>query len=266
MTIILYDFPSKTGDAPWNPNVWKTRCAQDTAHVATKLIDPHRYTLNYKGIPFKTELIKYVEVEKVLKEKGVPPSSNLSPTATYTYALPSIFDTSTGARVSESHRIAEYLDKTYPDTPKVIPPGTEALQTTWIEAVMTSLGPLRQFSLPGTLNLIVDSESREYFHRSRTIMFGKDLKEMTPQGEAWDVAIKELEKGFNAIDQWILKSGGPYVMGDTPSFADFVLAGFLKWTKASVGKDSKEWQLITSWNEGRWAKRLEQLAKYENPQ
>ena len=222
--------------------------------------------MNYKGIPFETELIKHVELEKVLKEKGVPPSSNLGPTATYTYALPSIYDTSTGARVSESYRIAEYLDKAYPDTPKVIPPGTEVLQTAWVEAVMTNLNALWPFSMPGTLNLIVDSESREYFHRTRTIMFGKDLRELTPKGEAWDAAIKELEKSFNAIDQWMLKSGGPYVMGDTPSFADFVLAGFLKWTEPSVGKDSKEWQLITTWNEGRWVKRVEQLAKYENPQ
>ena len=230
------------------------------------MIDAHRYALNYKGIPFKTEYVKHIELEKVMKEKGIPPSSNLHPTATYKYALPSIFDTSTGVGVSESHHIAEYLDKTYPDTPKVIPPGTEVLQTAWIEAVMTNFGALWQFSMPKTLNLIVDDESREYFHRTRTFMFGKDLNDLTPKGEAWGTAIKELEKGFNAIDQWILKSGGPYVMGDIPSFADFVLAGFLKWTEAGVGKDSKEWQLISSWNEGRWAKRLEQLAKYENPQ
>ena len=34
MTIIFYDFPSKTVNAPWNPNTWKVRCARD-APVAT---------------------------------------------------------------------------------------------------------------------------------------------------------------------------------------------------------------------------------------
>ncbi|KAF8346359.1 hypothetical protein F5887DRAFT_108851 [Amanita rubescens] len=242
MTIIFYDFPSKTVNAPWNPNTWKVR-----------------YTLNYKGIPFKTELLEYVDIEKVLKAKGVPPSTDK-------YTLPSIFDTSTGIGVSESHRIAEYLDKTYPDTPKVIPPGTEVLQTTWIEAIKPQLGALWQFSIPGTLNIIDHPASRDYFYRTRSAIFGKDLNNMKPKGEAWDAAMKELEKGFNTIDQWISKSGGPYVMGTNPTFADFVLAGWLKWTEVAVGKNSKEWQLIVSWNEGRWAKRLAQLAKYENPQ
>ncbi|KAK2464960.1 hypothetical protein APHAL10511_003036 [Amanita phalloides] len=247
MTIIFYDFQLGTADAPWNPNTWKVR-----------------YTLNYKGLPFRTERLQYVDIEKTCKEKGIPPSN---PDGEIKYTLPSIFDTSTGTGVSESHRIAAYLDETYPDTPKVIPAGTEALQTAWIAAIRPNLSAMWQFSLPGTLNILDHPESNDYFYRTRSVIFGKDLHEMRPQGEvAWDAAMKDLEKGFNVIDQWILKSGGPYVMGKTVSFADFVVAGWLNWLQATVGKDSREWQLIGTWNAGRWDKRLEQLAKYSNPQ
>ncbi|KAK2464961.1 hypothetical protein APHAL10511_003037 [Amanita phalloides] len=246
MTIIFYDFPSGTANAPWNPNTWKVR-----------------YTLNFKGLPFRAQHIQYVDIEKTCKEKGIPPSNS---NAEIKYTLPSIFDTSTGIGVSESHRIAAYLDETYPDTPKVIPAGTEALQTAWIEAIMPNLGAMWQFAVPRVLDIIDHPESRDYFHRTRSKMFGKDLHEMRPQGDAWVAAMKDMEKGFNVIDQWILKSGGPYVMGKTVSFADFVLAGWIQGLQTAVGKDSKEWQLVSAWNEGRWAKRLEQLAKYSNPQ
>ncbi|KAF8633110.1 hypothetical protein AX15_001493 [Amanita polypyramis BW_CC] len=249
MTIIFYDFPSKNVDGPWNPNTWKTR-----------------YTLNYKGIPYKTELVEYVDIEKLCKEKGIPPSST-DKGAMYHYSLPSILDTSTGTGVSESHRIAEYLDKAYPDTPKVIPPGTEALQAAWIESIMPHLSALWQFTVPRTLDIIDHPESNEYFYRTRCIMLGKDLKQWKLEGSEWEAAIKDLQKGLDGLDQKLVKSGGPYVMGKTVSFADFTLAGWFKWLQICVGgKNSKEWQLIASWNEGRWAKRLEDLERYEKPQ
>lgn len=85
---------------------------------------------------------------------------------------------------------------------------------------------------------------------------------MKPTGDAWQAGLNELRDGLNNIDQWLQKSGGPYVMGNTISFADFVLGGWLKWMQVALGKDSEEWKQISSWNEGRWGERVERLEKY----
>ena len=221
--------------------------------------------MNYKGIPYKTEWVEYVDIEKVLKKNGVPPATT-DENAPFKYTLPAILDTSTGVGASESFRIAEYLDKTYPDTPKVLPLGTEAFQIAWIDALKPHLNAMWQFTLPGTLDIIDHPASNEYFYRTRTAMFG-DIKKMKPEGAAREAGLKDLQKDLDELDQKLVKSGGPYVMGKTVSFADFALAGWLKWLKFSIGgKDTKEWQLIVSWNEGRWGKRLEALEKYDNPQ
>lgn len=47
------------------------------------------------------------------------------------YTLPIIYDPSTDRVVADSLEIAKYLDEQYPETPNVIPPGTDALQAMW---------------------------------------------------------------------------------------------------------------------------------------
>jgi glutathione S-transferase len=50
------------------------------------------------------------------------------------YSLPVIQDPKTGKVISDSARIADYLDSTYPDTPKISPAGTHTLQKTFMVA------------------------------------------------------------------------------------------------------------------------------------
>jgi glutathione S-transferase len=57
------------------------------------------------------------------------------------YSLPVIQDPKTGKVISDSARIADYLDSTYPDTPKVIPAGTHALQKAFRVAYAGALSP-----------------------------------------------------------------------------------------------------------------------------
>lgn len=133
------------------------------------------------------------------------------------YTLSAIVDESTGVGLSESYRIAEYLDKAYPDTPKVIIPGTEALLSAFITSLRPHLKALWQFTLPASLELI-NHPSMEHFLKTRSKRFGRDIS----------------------------TSNGPYVMGDTMSFADFVLCACFKWMQVALGKDSEEWKQINS--------------------
>ena len=55
---------------------------------------------------------------------------------------------------------------------------------------------------------------------------------------------------------------GPFVMGDTVSWADFFLSAFLMFLmyfKTILGEDSEEWKELASWNEGRWKDLLHAL-------
>ncbi|KAF8634683.1 hypothetical protein AX15_000784 [Amanita polypyramis BW_CC] len=243
MTIIFYDFPSKVG--PYNSHTWKVR-----------------YTLNYKGLAYKTIWTEHLDIEKMSKERGIAPTGVNFENGAPLYTLPAIYDESTGIGLSESHRIAEYLDKTYPDTPKVIPPGTESLQAAFITSYTPHFKALTQFNLPATLEAMKESESKEHFYKTRSKRFGRDLKTMRPTGAALAPALNDLRDGLNKVDEWLVKSDGLYVMGNTISFGDFALLSWLKWARVVLGNDSEEWKQISSWNEGRWGERVERLEKY----
>lgn len=91
-----------------------------------------RYSLNFKGIPYKTIWLEYPDIEPTMRSIGAAPTTNAGGKTMYT--LPVIVDpfrpTSSGGPivVSDSWAIAEYLDNAYPGTQQLIPEGTNALQ------------------------------------------------------------------------------------------------------------------------------------------
>jgi len=62
--------------------------------------------------------------------------------------IASIHDPSTGAYISDSILIAEYLEKTYPDTSKVFPHNTLASQDAFLVAFGGNLSALWNFVIP----------------------------------------------------------------------------------------------------------------------
>jgi len=67
--------------------------------------------------------------------------------------------------------------------------------------------------------------------------------------------------GMSKIDECLAMTDtkGPFVMGDTISWADFFISSFLMYFKSVWGEDSEEWKDIASWNEGRWNNLLHAL-------
>ena len=67
--------------------------------------------------------------------------------------------------------------------------------------------------------------------------------------------------GMSKVDECLAKSDnkGPFVMGDTISWADFFISGSLMFFKIIWGEDSEEWKDIASWNDGRWKNLLHAL-------
>ncbi|KAI0667609.1 hypothetical protein C8Q78DRAFT_1081920 [Trametes maxima] len=248
--IVFYDIPGKT-DAlkAWSPNTWKTR-----------------YSLNYKGLPYKTVWVEYPDIEAVLRKLGAP-ATEQKPDGSPYYTLPAIYDPNTKTAVVDSFEIARYLDKTYPDTPRLIPAGTDALHVAFIHAwrglLMNDLGPL---VIPAVANSL-RSRSEVYFRATREVMFGGDLEKLAPAGSAKRVEHwKGIKNGLDTLAQWIEAdgTGKRFFNGDQPAWADIAFAGYLIWLRVVLGVDSQEWKDLASWDGGRWGKYLEALAKYES--
>jgi len=174
-----------------------------------------------------------------------------SPTDGDRYTVPVIKDPNTGAVVADSLAIAEYLDKTYPEK-QIIPRGANALITTF-EPTYCSVAYRKaaKYMLTKTLEILNDS-SRENFIRTRLEMFGETRWEAMEENaqQQWE----DWKKGLDEVDKWYQKSGGKWIMGDTFSFADMVVACRTIWWNAIL--DEEQLQELHSWNGGRWVRVL----------
>ncbi|EKM76382.1 hypothetical protein AGABI1DRAFT_108910 [Agaricus bisporus var. burnettii JB137-S8] len=238
--ITFYDIAAIDSIKTASPNTWKTR-----------------FVLNYKKLPYKTVYLELPEIETEFKKLGIPPSELSGPKPRYT--CPSIIDDSNNTPVTEAYAIAEYLDKAYPHTPKVFPPGTEALQAAFYAQFYPVIHPMMQFLLPNAISILKPA-SVDYFIRARGEAFGELMIE--PKGEQRVEAWKQVQAAFDTLHGWLNKSPGPYFMGETVTFADFVLGGLLYTLVLIWGENSPEWKDIMTWNNGRWAAFKESLEPY----
>jgi glutathione S-transferase len=251
--ITLYDLASAL-NKPWSPSVWKTRL-----------------NLNYKGLPYCTKWVEYPDIAALYLENGIQPTEIRQGSIPY-YSLPVIQDDCSGKPifVADSFEIAKYLDKTYPNTPRVIPEGEEAIQKQrTAPGILKVAGPqaLALFC-KDTHRLVVNPASQDHLSLARA----KDLSRWFP-GIKTDIQLSEKDeeeiwKGFKESldgisDQFGGETGFSWYLGDTISFADFALAAGLIWVREVYGEDSKIWAKITSWNDGKWGELLEKLSEYQ---
>ncbi|KIP06684.1 hypothetical protein PHLGIDRAFT_448049 [Phlebiopsis gigantea 11061_1 CR5-6] len=242
--IVLYDIPGREKQwMSWSPNTLKPRM-----------------TLNYKGLQYRTEWVEYPDIEGVCKKIGARPTDKKAD-GSDRYTLPVLYDPRTQRVVSDSWDIARYLDDAYPDTPRVVPAGSAALQKAWHMLVLpTVLVPLLHIQLPHVCN-ILPPRSAEYFRRTREDAFGKKLEEVHSESD-WE----KLEQGLGKVKTCLEENGegkDMLVMGDQITHADFVLVGIFIWARKSMGEDSDAWKRLSALHDGKWLKYVGQFAKYE---
>lgn len=175
-----------------------------------------------------------------------------------------IISRKTNKTVSDSVWIAKYLDATYPETPRLIPEGGDVEQRDFQVKFMEQLDEVWSYILP-TVHSQLNPRSQEYFRRTRELSYGKKLEELTPTGREHEESWQKLELGFGKIGELMTKDGQetPFAMGDTITFADFALGGFLKWILVLWGEDSWQWKDIgIRWQGGRWGAFVNSLEKY----
>ncbi|KIM81117.1 hypothetical protein PILCRDRAFT_97761 [Piloderma croceum F 1598] len=234
--ITLYDIPSQLPEQAWSPNVWKAR-----------------FSLNLKGLKYKTVWVEFPDIEALYKQLSLEPTEPRVPK----YTLPVIHDPSTNRAISNSVEIARYLDATYPATTLLFPPGSEALQGIEDRNAFESL---QYIMLPITcVNLNPVSET--YYRRTRETRYGKRLEELSPIGLQREEHWKRVQEAFGVVAS--LLEGKKFVLGDTISFADVTIASWVLWIKRSIGAQSQEWKDIEEWNGGRWSTYIAQFKEYE---
>ncbi|EGN96173.1 hypothetical protein SERLA73DRAFT_185784 [Serpula lacrymans var. lacrymans S7.3] len=239
--IILYDIPAQVPGKAFSGNMFKAR-----------------YILAYKGLAFKSVWIEAPDIEERMKAIGAKPSGR-KPDGSDFYTLPTIQDPSTGAIVSDSFSIAEYLDETYPSKPAVFPPGTTALISAFDSALMNTLGPVFPvMAVMATPKLYPRTE--EYLRKKAEATLGTKWEDFSPVGPKRDEDWKNIKVAFGIIDGWYSKSDGKWFMGDTFSHADVLVAAWMK--SFSVLFDEDQWEEMRSWNGGRWGSIVEEISRY----
>ncbi|KAI9258968.1 glutathione S-transferase [Phascolomyces articulosus] len=194
--IVFYDLklPNDPNFA-WSPNTCKTR-----------------FTLNYKGIPYKTVWLTFFEVHSEIPKLT---KSDRMPT------IPVIVDKLHGDKVvQDSWEIAKYLDEAYPDTPRLFNNDLGTQLFFYNYCTKNILLQVFKLVLPNLLDKTGDM--REWYVTSREAMFKTSLENVMgdPEEQAKILA------GFLEPIGAILKEY-PYVNGQQVACNDIMLAGYL---------------------------------------
>ncbi|KAI3616469.1 hypothetical protein WG66_011436 [Moniliophthora roreri] len=196
------------------------------------------YTLNYKKLPYKLKLLSYEAVEPTAKSIRAPPTGVRADGTTPRYTVPFIHDQDSDrdVAVSDSMRIAEYLDNTYPDTPTVMtldtPEFSEVVGTKF-RPLYPVLGPkMREILSPALL------EGQRKLYGDPAPALSKEK-----EAEAWEAA----KEGFASLSGY--HKEGNEAEGKL-TFGHFSIASFVWFANVLYGKDSKELQEVRSWAGG----------------
>lgn len=188
---ILYELTG-VGDQRFSPYCWRIRAA-----------------LEHKNLDYTTVPVKFTEKSKIAfsNQKKVP------------------ILVDNGEVISDSWQIAVYLEETYPSAPELF--GSQQAQqlsrliNIWIDR---ELHPPILRGIIGDLYAHVDHLDRDYFRESREARLGATIERLT------EIAPTEIETASSRMLPFLTRlQEKPYLSGDTPAYADYILFGTLTW-------------------------------------
>ncbi len=194
MSIKLYELCGADENHLFSPHCWKTRMS-----------------LAHKGLDFSSLPTSFTQVPKI--EGGA------------TKAVPLMRDGDT--LLSDSYEIAKYLENTYPDAPTLFGgEGGMALTNFVINWSQSQLHPLIGGLAMKDIYDILADEDQAYFRKDREAKIKMTLEELHA-GREGKVAM--LNKALLPLK--LMLKGQPYIGGDAPLFADYVVFGALQWMR-----------------------------------
>ncbi|TEY73281.1 hypothetical protein BOTCAL_0080g00090 [Botryotinia calthae] len=199
--LTLYDLASQDHCASWSHNALKTRLL-----------------LNYKEIPYKTTWIEYPDIEPTFKSLKVQPNAS-----GIQYTIPTIQIPEVGY-VQDSSTIATLLEHRYP-TPSL---KIETPELSQVEDLIPKLQlSIRPLWLPLLAKGLLNDASRVYFEETRKERVGMDIYEYGKK-EGKEKCWEDTEPIVRELGKLLKAKGGPFIEGDTPTYADFFIVATLQ--------------------------------------
>ena len=193
MTIQLYDLATADPGLRFSPYCWRVKMA-----------------LAHKGLVWE-------EIPWHFTEKNRLPDPNAG-------TVPVLVDD--GVIVSDSWKIAEYLDERYPQKPLFdsAQARSEALLIKfWIER---TIHPFITRMGVGDFMSTLHEKDKAYFRESREKRFGMPIEQyMQTRDQARD-GFREALEPLRAM-----LAEQPYVAGNSPGYADYIVFGILQWMR-----------------------------------
>jgi glutathione S-transferase len=194
MAIKLYDLAAAEDDRRFSPYCWRVKMA-----------------LLHKGLGFETIPWRFTE-----KEVIAPYQSS---------TVPVLVDGSNS--VYDSWAIALYLDEVYPQRPALFS-GTDARTLTDFFAQWTvkALHPVLMRIIVLDLFARIHDKDKAYFRESREKRYGMPLEQFgaDPKG-----ALVQFRGALDPVRPVLVQN--PFLCGNGPGFADYVLFGTFQWAR-----------------------------------
>jgi len=148
--------------------------------------------------------------------------------------------------VSDSWTIAEYLEAQYPDRPSLFGGATGRAHArfinAWADAVM--LGGIARLIVRDLLDVVAPQDVA-YFRESREARFGMTLEAVQEGRE-----MRATEFRASLLPIRLVLGRQPWLGGEAPSYADYIIFGTLQWPRcASRFELLEENDPIAGWRE-----------------
>jgi glutathione S-transferase len=209
--IVLYDLAGADDAVRTSPFCWRIRMA-----------------LAHNGLACEAVPWRLVEKDRIVGAGSV--------------TVPVIVDG--GRVVADSWRIAEYLDRTYPERPLFDSPQSLAYARWihyWTERVLHPL------IVPLILQDVLDGlhpMDVEYFVRTREQAYGQPIRTLCDRSVD---AYARFAAALSFVRRVLRES--PFVAGDAPAYADYILFGAFQWARccSPVPLEREAGEAIAGW-------------------
>lgn len=265
-SIVFYDIASNAPLRTFAPNPWKTR-----------------FALNFKKLHYRTEWVDLPNIRALREKLGVPANRTL-PDGTPFHTLPLIQNTQTGKFIGDSFEIALYLDKAYPDSPKLFRPLTTGLTAAFnaqVDGIFTkyvgiaseqpfdprcaeAIGAIfaKRAAAMGFKDLAFTDEYRETLFVGLEAALGELAKAYRHTGGTTDYVWRAGGSDTTQAQQPPpgREEGGVFLDGTEPVYSDFIVGAWLKMLEESL--PAKEWQRVRAWQGGMWGRLVDALSEW----
>lgn len=194
--MILYDLVNRRG-THFSPNSWRVRMA-----------------LAHKGIQFEVRDVLFTSIKDIVPEHKL--------------TIPTIAHD--GRLVTDSWVIVEHLDTAFPDTPRLISPGTDGhvmkFFQFWVQTTLHA-GVARNILLD--VHDSLEPADQAYFRTTREKTYHKTLEEVQAGREE---RVDAFRKSLQPI-RLALGAGNLFIGGAQPCYADYLAFGGFQWARIS---------------------------------